>query len=72
MLILQKNLQIYFTFCTCYNNWSTQIDTAKTRNQSKYENFSYYHPEKNFNRKTENFKSKNRSYDEIIDNEKDF
>ena len=25
-----------------------------------------------FNRKTENFKSKNRSYDEIIDNEKDF
>lgn len=30
---------------------------------------TYCHPEKNLNRKTENFKRKNRSYDEIIDNE---
>ena len=29
MLILQqKNLQICFTFCTSYNNWSTQINTT--------------------------------------------
>jgi len=48
------------------------INTAKTRNQSKYENFSYCHPEKNFNGKTEILKSKNMSYDKIIDNEKDF
>lgn len=67
MLILQKNLQIYFliTFCTCDNDyWSTQQKPETKANMK-----TYCHPEKNLNRKTENFKSKNRSYDEIIDNE---
>ena len=38
MLILQKNLQIYFliTFCTCYNNWSTQQKPETKENMKTF------------------------------------
>ena len=71
MLILQKNLQIYFliTFCTCYN-----IIDQHSKNQKPKQIWKLFllPPWKEFQQKNWKFQKEKQKHNEIIDNEKDF